>query len=167
VVIAADRDLAGYRRALDLHTRLRRRAAQIVIVLAALQTDKSDITDHLAAGLWQPGEPFGGLTEVSLDELHALALAATAAAAADQCATALAEARATVTQAHTHRRWLAAAARQLRAVHHQHQRLTKIVRHKHSATAGTALRTVTALRARAAADYRRSATAEPRLRESA
>lgn len=167
VVIAADRDLAGYRRALDLHTRLRRRAAQVVIVCSALQADKSDITDHLAAGLWQPGEPFGGLTVVSLDELHALATAATAAEAAAQCATALGEARATVTQAHTHRRWLAEAARQLRAVHHQHRQLTKIVRHKRSVTAETALRTVTALRTRAAADYRRSATAEPRLQESA
>lgn len=162
VVIAADRDLAGYRRALDLHTRLRRRAAQVVIVCSALQADKSDITDHLSAGLWQPGEPFGGLTVVSLDELHALAVAATAAAAADQCATALAEARATVAQAHTHGRWLAEAARQLRAVHHQHQQLTKIVRHKRSATAETALCTVTALHTRAAADYRRSVTAEPR-----
>lgn len=167
VVIAADRDLAGYRRALDLHTRLRRRAARVVIVLSALQADKSDVTDHVDAGLWQPGEPFGGLTVVSLDELHALALAATAAAAADHCTTALAEARATVAQAHTHGRWLAEAARQLRAVHHQHQQLTKIVRHKRSATAEAALRTVTALRTRAAADYRRSATAEPRLQESA
>lgn len=123
VVIAADRDLAGYRRALDLHRRLHRRAAQVVIVLSALPADKSDITDHITASLWQPDEPFGGLTVVSLDELHALALAATAAAAADQCATALAEARATVAQARTHGRWLAEAARQLRAVHHQHQSL--------------------------------------------
>lgn len=174
VVIAADRDLAGYRRALDLHARLHRRAAQVVIVLSGLEADKSDASDHIAAGLWQPSEPFGGLTVVSIDELHALALAATAAVAADQCRTALAEARAhrslpaaTTAQARAHARWLAEAARQLRAVHHQHQLLVKAVRQNRSATAEVALLTVTALRTRAAADYRRSATAHPGRKASA
>lgn len=174
VIIAADRDLAGYRRALDLHARLHRRSAQVVIVLAALEADKSDISDHIAAGMWQPSQPFGGLTVVSIDELHALALAAGAARAADQCTTALAEARAhhslpAASAAHprTHARWLTEAAHQLCALRRHHHDLQRHLAQHHCPAATTALHTVTAMRARCEDHYRRRAAAQPCLKESA
>lgn len=172
VIIAADRDLAGYRRALNLHARLHRRAAQVVIVLAALEADKSDISDHIAAGMWQPDQPFGGLTVVSIDELHALALAATAARAADQCTTALAEARAHLpaaspAHAHAHARWLTEAAHQLRALRRHHHDLQRHLTQHHCPAATTALHTVTTMRARCEDQYRRRAAAQHPLKESA
>ena len=123
VAIVADRDCAGYQRARDLYRRLKGVAAEIAVLLPAVETDKSDVTEHVEARLWRSDEPFGGLLAVTSDELHALAVSAAARAAGHRFDVAVAEAR-----AHQHRRgtvagsaraaarWLAEAAHQLRTV---------------------------------------------------
>jgi len=165
VAIVADRDLAGYQRAINLYERLHDSAAQVVVLLAGLEADKSDVTDHVEAGLWEADQPFGGLVTVTIDELHALAIAATARQAADRFAVAMAEARAH----HRHRatapsvravaRWLAEAAQQLRTVQHGHQTLHRHANDHPSPLASSAAHVVAALRNRIENDYRHGARA--------
>lgn len=50
VRVVADRDLAGYRRAASLYRLLTETGAKASIVLPATTEDKSDLTDHFAAG---------------------------------------------------------------------------------------------------------------------
>jgi hypothetical protein len=123
LAIVADRDLAGYQRAINLYQQLQRSAAQIAVVLPGLEADKSDVTDHVEARLWRADEPFGGLIRITIDELHALALVATARRAGDRFDVAVAEARAhqdrrgtAAGSARAAARWLAEGADQLRAV---------------------------------------------------
>ncbi|ETZ41225.1 hypothetical protein L837_5180 [Mycobacterium avium MAV_061107_1842] len=79
VAIVADRDLAGYQRAITLHDRLHATAAQVVLLTPAIDVDKGDVTDHVNAGLWDRSDPFGGFTVITAAELHTLAGAAKAA----------------------------------------------------------------------------------------
>jgi hypothetical protein len=72
VAILIDRDPAGYQRGLSLHDQLRDRARACVLLLPATTAPKSDLTDHVAAGLWQPAHVFGGLIMASRDELESL-----------------------------------------------------------------------------------------------
>jgi hypothetical protein len=72
VAIIIDRDTAGYQRALILHELLHDRAHRCVLLLPAITAVKADLTDHVDAGLWQPGHVFGGLIEASRDELEDL-----------------------------------------------------------------------------------------------
>lgn len=94
VAVVADRDLAGYRRAQRLCEQLRDIAAQVVVLVAALDTDKADLTDHVEAHLWDRGDTFGGLITLTAADLHGLALAAAARQAAGRLEVALAEAAA-------------------------------------------------------------------------
>jgi hypothetical protein len=94
VAIVADRDLAGYQRAINLHERLHACAAQVLVLIPALDTDKADVTDHVNAGLWNRGDTFGGLTAITPAELQALGASAKAHWAADRFDIALREARA-------------------------------------------------------------------------
>ncbi|CQD24264.1 hypothetical protein BN1232_06131 [Mycobacterium lentiflavum] len=74
VAIVIDRDRAGYQRALALCEQLDDHARRLVLLLPAITEPKADLTDHVNAGLWKPGEPFGGLTIASraqLEQLHA------------------------------------------------------------------------------------------------
>jgi len=71
VAVLIDRDPAGYRRARDLHGQLHHRARGCVLLLPAVTAPKSDLTDHVEAGLWQPSQVFGGLIQASPDELAA------------------------------------------------------------------------------------------------
>jgi hypothetical protein len=180
VAIVADRDLAGYRRAINLHDHLHAKAAKVVLLLPAIETDKADVTDHVNAGLWERSDPFGGFTVLAPAELHTLATAAKARWAAERFDTALREAR-----AHDDRRglvpgstrnaarWLAEAADQLRAVQHAHQDLQ---RHQNprSPVVCACVHAVEAIFERLSVDYRhntrrpcvRPATA-PGLREPA
>lgn len=73
VAIVADRDRAGYARAAWLHRELTERGAQTVILLAAIDEAKADLTDHVQAGLWDRSAQFGGLVVMTGDELDALA----------------------------------------------------------------------------------------------
>jgi hypothetical protein len=123
VVIVADQDLAGYRRAINLHERLYARAAQVVLLVPAIKADKADVTDHVNAGLWDRHDPFGGLTVITPAELHTLAAGAQARWAAERFDTALREARAHQDRrgqvpgsARNAARWLAEAADQIRLV---------------------------------------------------
>lgn len=70
VAIVIDRDSAGYRRGRTLHALLFERARDCVLLLPAISAAKSDLTDHVDAGLWQPRHVFGGLIETSADELE-------------------------------------------------------------------------------------------------
>lgn len=65
VAIVADRDLAGYQRAINLYDRLHGSTAQIVLLIPAIETDKADVTDHVNAGLWERNDPFGGFTLIT------------------------------------------------------------------------------------------------------
>jgi len=65
VVVAVDRDLSGYRRALRLHEVLRDVAADVRFVLPAVVAAKSDLSDHVEAGLWDASREFGGMHEVT------------------------------------------------------------------------------------------------------
>ncbi|MCV7093330.1 toprim domain-containing protein [Mycobacterium interjectum] len=84
VAIVADRDLAGYQRAINLHERLHASAAQVVLLMPGIEVDKADVTDHVNAGLWDRSDPFGGFTTITPADLHALAAAAKARWAADR-----------------------------------------------------------------------------------
>jgi DNA primase len=76
IALLIDRDPAGYRRGLTLHDQLRERARACVLLLPATTAPKSDLTDHVEAGLWQPSDVFGGLIVASRDELESLHRAA-------------------------------------------------------------------------------------------
>ncbi|WP_188113161.1 toprim domain-containing protein [Mycobacterium simiae] len=162
VAVLADRDLAGYRRALQLHQLLAGTAARVVILLAALERDKADVTDHVEAGLWRPDEPFGGLREVSVADAHALALLAAAGQAADRSDVAVAEAA-----AHRDRhggagsraaaRWAAEAAAQRRVVHRAQRDLHRHTAGNRSPAAAAAAQQMAALRARVDDDHHRRA----------
>jgi hypothetical protein len=162
VAVVADRDLAGYQRAKTLYQRLHGVADRVVILLAALETHKADVTDHVDHGLWRAEEPFGGLVEVSIVELHALALGATACQAGDRFDIAIAEA-----QAHhalpgssvlAAARWLSEAAHQRRAVRRAHHELHRHSAQHPSAAAAAALRATATLRAGIEHTYRRTTT---------
>ena len=162
VALVADRDLAGYQRAITLYERLHATAAQVVVLLAALDSDKADVTDHVNAGLWRPDEPFGGLIEVSIFDLRALALAATAGQAVGRFDVARAEAiahqalsRSAAGSARAAARWLTEAAHQLHTVQSGHQDLRCHANEHPSPVASAAADTVAALRARIEDDYRR------------
>jgi hypothetical protein len=71
LAIVIDRDRAGYQRARTLHDLLHSHARRCVLLLPAITAAKSDLTDHIDAGLWQPTDVFGGLITVSRDELAA------------------------------------------------------------------------------------------------
>lgn len=75
VAIVVDRDRAGYQRGLALHPLLADTAAQSQVLLPAVSQHKADLTDHVTAGLWDAGQPFGGLIETSVAELEHLAQA--------------------------------------------------------------------------------------------
>lgn len=160
VAIVADRDLAGYQRATTLSNQLRGTATQVVVLVAALEIDKADLTDHVDAGLWRPAERFGGLVEVTIPDLHALAVAAAAAQAGHRFDTSMAEMlahRALADNAADHARasarWLLEAGRQLRSVRHAHQQVQSHARQRPSPAAATAARTATALRNRIEESY--------------
>jgi hypothetical protein len=71
LAIIIDRDPAGYQRARTLHDLLHHHTRRCVLLLPATTAAKSDLTDHVDAGLWQPTHVFGGLLAVSRDELEA------------------------------------------------------------------------------------------------
>ena len=184
VAIVADRDLAGYQRAINLHERLQAAAAQVVVLIPALDTDKADVTDHVNAGLWNRGDTFGGLTPITPAELQALGASAKAHWAADRFDTALREARAHQDQrgmvpgsARNAARWFAEANEQLRTVQHIQQDLQRQIEDQHlSPTVRAAAHAVNAILERLTNDYRhnrrRPATHTPtndhaRLKESA
>ncbi|MEE6140583.1 hypothetical protein SKC41_30265 [Mycobacterium sp. 050128] len=179
VAIVADRDLAGYQRAINLHDRLHASAAQVVLLMPALEVDKSDVTDHVNAGLWDRSDPLGGFTVITPAELHALAAAARAGAAADRFDTALREASAhrdrrgvVPGSARNAARWLAEAAHQLRTVQHTNDELHSYSNQHLSPVARTATRAVESLLERLTVDYRGHTRRAPvpaadRLKESA
>jgi len=72
VAIIIDRDRAGYQRGLDLHDVLHERARRCVLLLPASTEAKADLTDHVRAGLWDPTDDFGGLLQVTRDQLEGL-----------------------------------------------------------------------------------------------
>lgn len=74
LVLAVDRDLAGYRRAVELSERLTGVVASLRMVLAAVEKEKSDAADHFAAG-------FGFDDFIDLTAEQAVTLAAAADAA--------------------------------------------------------------------------------------
>jgi hypothetical protein len=71
LAIVIDRDPAGYQRARTLHDLLASHARRCALLLPAVVKPKSDLTDHVDAGLWQPTHLFGGLIEATRDELAA------------------------------------------------------------------------------------------------
>ena len=73
IAIVIDRDRAGYQRGLALHDLLAEHATQIQVLLPAVTEHKADLTDHITAGRWDAGQPFGGLIETSVAELEHLA----------------------------------------------------------------------------------------------
>jgi hypothetical protein len=73
VAIVIDRDRAGYQRGMALHTLLGGHATQIQLLLPAVTGHKADLTDHLSAGRWDAGQPFGGLIHTTVTELKHLA----------------------------------------------------------------------------------------------
>jgi hypothetical protein len=168
VAIVADRDLAGYRRAINLHERLHAGAAQVVVLLPALDIDKADVTDHVNAGLWNRADPFGGLTVITPTELRALAAAARAHWAAHRFDVALREARAHHARrgivpgsARNAARWLAEAAEQVRTVQRTDQDLRHHITRQPSPTSRAAAHAVQALLERLATDYRRNTRRSP------
>ncbi|PJE04734.1 hypothetical protein [Mycobacterium sp.] len=174
VAVVADRDLSGYRRALTISTALRGIAAHVVVLLPALETAKADLTDHIEAGLWDPVHPFGGLLEVTPDDLQALALAAETAQAADRFSIAITEMQAhhglrqTVAgSAHAAARWRAEAARQLRLVTDGHHRLHRHTREHPSDIARRSEAATAALQSCIQHSYRSSTTPSAELKESA
>lgn len=168
VAIVADRDLAGYQRAINLHERLQGRAAQVVLLTPAIEVDKADVTDHVNSGLWERSDLFGGFTIITPAELYALAAAAKARWAADRFDTALQEARAHHDRrglvhgsARNAARWLAEAAAQLRAVQDTHDELQRHSNQHRSPVAGRAAEAVETLLQRLIVDYRRSTRRPP------
>lgn len=71
LVIVIDRDPAGYQRARALHDLLHADARACVLLAPAVTAPKSDLTDHVDAGLWQHTHLFGGLITLYRDELAA------------------------------------------------------------------------------------------------
>lgn len=69
VAIVADRDAAGYQRALTLFDQLRETAVQRQILLPVPAEPKSDLTDHVDAGHWDHLDSFGGLIATTPAEL--------------------------------------------------------------------------------------------------
>ncbi len=168
VAIVADRDLAGYQRAINLYERLHASAAQVVVLMAALDIDKADITDHVNAGLWDCGDPFGGFTVTTPAELRALAAAAKARWAADRFDIALREARAhhdrrgmVSGSARNAARWLAEAADQLRALQHTQQELQHHINQQPSPVVRAAATAVEAVLDRLTVDYRNNTRRSP------
>ncbi|WP_238328815.1 toprim domain-containing protein [Mycobacterium avium] len=180
VAIVADRDLAGYQRAINLYARLRSITAQVVVLLPALDVDKADVTDHVNAGLWNRAELFGGLSVITPAELHTLAAAAKARVAAERFDVALQEARAHQDRrglvpgsARNAARWLAEAAEQLRTVQHTHQDLHHDIGEQPSPRQRAEAAAIDALLEQLTTDYRNN-TRRPaihaghdRLKESA
>ncbi len=68
VNIVADRDVAGYTRALTLHARLSEVGARVRLYLPAVTTEKADLTDHLEAG-----HSIEELIPIGVDDAAALA----------------------------------------------------------------------------------------------
>ena len=180
VAVVADRDLSGYQRAINLHDRLHAGAAQVVLLMPALEADKADVTDHVNAGLWDRSDLFGGFTAITAAELHDLAAAAKARWAADRFDTALREARAhhdrrglVPGSARNAARWRAEAADQLRAVQHIHDELQCHGNQHRSPVACSTALAVESLLERITVDYRRNTRRCPvhptaiRLKESA
>ncbi|MBY0443554.1 MAG: hypothetical protein K2Q25_15715 [Mycobacteriaceae bacterium] len=160
VAIAVDRDLAGYQRAIHLYQQLHHSAAQIAILLPGTETDKSDVTDHVDAGLWQANEPFGGLASITVNELHALALLAAARRAADRLDIALAEARAHQSgtlsgNVRAAGRWLTEASEQLLIVQCSARNLLRHNEKHPSPITSTAADTAASLCDRLESDYHR------------
>lgn len=162
IAVVADRDLVGYQRAITLYEQLHPIAARVVVLLARLDADKADVTDHVNAGLWRVDEPFGGLIDVSPTDLQGLAVAAGARQAAHRFAIATAEAQAhqarqpgTPASARAAARWLTEAANQLRTLRQHHRDLQHHTTGQPSTIAAVAADTVAALRARAEDHYRR------------
>lgn len=180
VAIVADRDLAGYQRAINLYERLRNTTTDIVVLLPALDVDKADVTDHVKAGLWNRAEPFGGLAVITPDELHTLAAAAEARVAANRFDVALQEARAhhdrrglVPGSARNAARWLAEAAEHLRTVQRIGQDLHDGISEQPSPRQRAAAAATDALLEQLTTDYRNN-TRRPaihagrdRLKESA
>jgi hypothetical protein len=69
VAIVIDRDLAGYQRALTLHDQLQHHARCLVFLLPNITAAKADLTDHVAAGRWNPALTFGGLVQTTRDAI--------------------------------------------------------------------------------------------------
>lgn len=162
VAIVADRDLTGYRRALALSQQLHGTATHVVVLLAGLEVDKADLTDHVEAGLWKPAQPFGGLVEVTPADLDALALAAAAAQAGHRFTIAIAEMLANRARRDTAAsstsaaaRWLAEAGRHLRIVEDVHHELQRHARAHPTAAIGQAAAAATTLRLCIEESYRR------------
>lgn len=165
VAIVADRDLSGYRRALALSEQLGGTAAQIVVLLTALEVDKADLTDHVEAGLWQPAQTFGGLLEVTAADLRALALAAAATQAESRFTIAITEMVAHQARRQTApdsaraaARWLAEADRQLDIVTDVHQQLQRHAREYPTVTARQTQTATATLRACIQETYRHASS---------
>jgi len=161
VAVVADRDLSGYRRAAALSAQLRGVAAEVAVLLPALQADKADLTDHVEAGLWEPAHPVGGLLEVTATDLQALTLAALAAQAATRCTIAITELQAHQAvresapgSVHAVARWRAEAGHQLRIITDSHQQLQRQSREQPSTTAHQTATATAALRSRIQDAYR-------------
>ncbi len=179
VAIAADRDLAGYQRAINLYDQLHGSAAQVALLIPAIEADKADVTDHVTSGLWERNDPFGGFTRITRAELHSLAAAAKARWEAERFDTALQEARAhherrglVPGSARNAARWLAEAADQLRAVQHTSAELQQHSSQHPSPLATGVAHAVDSLLERLTTDYRHNSRRPPvhpaaRLKEPA
>lgn len=161
VAVVADRDLAGYQRAITLHQQLHPVAAQVVLLLPAVDADKADLTDHIQAGLWQDDDLFGGLLEVTVTDLQALALVAKARRAGDRVAVAGEEAAAHRARALVHTdsqpaaaRWVTEASNQLTAIRGYQRDLQRHAAQHDSALIADALQAMSALRVQAERRYR-------------
>jgi hypothetical protein len=168
VAIVADRDLAGYQRAMTLYQHLHNTAAQVVVLMAGLDSHKADVTDHVNAGLWRSEEAFGGLIEVTIADLQALTRAAAARQAGDRFDIAITEAQAhqglqarATASARAAARWLTEAAHQLHTVRRSHRDLQRHTNEHPSPIASAAANTVAALRARIEDTYRRRTANHP------
>lgn len=72
VAIVVDRDRAGYDRAATLHAQLSALGTHTVILLPDVDAAKADLTDHVNAGRWDTTAQFGGMVQLTADELEAL-----------------------------------------------------------------------------------------------
>ncbi|MCV7034824.1 MULTISPECIES: toprim domain-containing protein [Mycobacterium] len=165
VAVVADRDPAGYQRAITLHQQLHPVAAQVVLLLPAVDANKADLTDHVQAGLWQDDDPFGGLLEVTVSDLEALTLVAKAHRVGDRVAVALEEAAAHRARALSHTdsqaaaaRWVTEASSQLTAIRGYQRDLQRHAAQHDSPLIADALQAMTALRAQAERRYRAAAS---------
>lgn len=160
VAVVADRDLAGYERGISLYRQLHPTAAQVALLLPAVDADKTDLTDHVQAGLWEHDEPFGGLLEVTVSDLEALALVAKARSAVDRVAVALEEAEAHQARLQVRTdsvpaatRWLTEAASQLTTIRGYHRDLQRHATQHDSPLAADAVQAMSTLRAQAERRY--------------